>query len=153
MKRAVSLALLMLLSLSALSKDSKTNTRSVVESKDAPKPIGPYSQAIKAGEFVFCAGQIALDPATGQLVQGDAAAQADRILKNLSAVLTAAGTDLDHAVKTTIFLKNISDFAAVNGAYGEYFKNSPPARSTVGVAALPRDALVEIDIVAVMPGK
>jgi 2-iminobutanoate/2-iminopropanoate deaminase len=163
MKRAVSTAAVLLLCLSALAQTQKdsgksaspasSGDRSVVESKDAPKPIGPYSQAIKAGEFVFCAGQIALDPASGQLIQGDAAAQADRILKNLSAVLSAAGTDLDHAVKTTIFLKNISDFAAVNEAYGKYFKSSPPARSTIGVAALPREALVEIDIVAVMPGK
>ena len=129
-----------------------SSDRTVVESKEAPKAIGPYSQAIKSGEFVFCAGQIALDPATGQLIQGDTAAQADRILKNLTAVLAAAGTDLDHAVKTTIFLKNISDFAAMNEVYGKYFKGSPPARSTVGVAALPRDALVEIDVVAVIPG-
>jgi 2-iminobutanoate/2-iminopropanoate deaminase len=168
MNRTVCMAVVVLFSLAAFGQPQKeagksktaavpssasTGNRAVVESKDAPKPIGPYSQAIKAGEFVFCAGQIALDPATGQLVQGDAAAQADRILKNLSAVLAAAGTDLDHAVKTTIFLKNISDFAAVNEAYGKYFKNAPPARSTVGVAALPRDALVEIDIIAALPGK
>jgi len=127
--------------------------KTAVETKDAPKPIGPYSQAIKAGGFVFCAGQAAIDPATGQLVQGDAAAQADRTMKNLSAVLTAAGTDMDHAVKVTIFLKNIADFAAVNEVYAKYFKGPPPARSTVQVAALPRDALVEIDIIAVLPAK
>jgi 2-iminobutanoate/2-iminopropanoate deaminase len=132
---------------------ASSSNRSVVEAKDAPKPIGPYSQAIKAGDFVFCAGQIALDPATGQLIQGDVSAQADRVLKNLSVVLAAAGTDLDHAVKTTIYLKNISDFTVVNEVYGRYFKSLPPARSTVGVAALPRDALIEIDIVATMPGK
>ena len=125
-----------------------SKTREVVESKDAPKAIGPYSQAIKAGGFVFCAGQIALDPATGQLVQGDISAQTDRVLKNLSAVLAAAGTDLDHAVKTTVFLKNISDFAAMNEVYGRYFETAPPARSTIGVAQLPRDALVEIEVVA-----
>ena len=161
MKTRTSVVALLLLSFAAFAaaqKDaSKTaapaSERTAVESKDAPKPIGPYSQAIKAGGFVFCAGQIALDPATGQLVQGDAAAQADRVLKNLSAVLTAAGTDMDHAVKTTIFLKNIADFAAVNEVYGKYFKGSPPARSTVQVAALPRDALVEIDIIAVLPAK
>lgn len=95
--------------------------RSAVESKEAPKPIGPYSQAIKAGGFVYCAGQLGFDPATGQLVQGDAAAQADRALKNLSAVLVAAGPDLDHAVKTTVFLKNIADFTAVNEAYAKCF--------------------------------
>lgn len=127
--------------------------RDVVESKDAPKAIGPYSQAIKTGGFVFCAGQIALDPATGQLVPGDIAAQTERALKNLTAVLAAAGTDLDHAVKTTVFLKNISDFAAMNEVYGRYFKTAPPARSTVAVAQLPRDALVEIEVVAVLPSK
>lgn len=132
---------------------STAAARSVVQSGDAPKPIGPYSQAIKAGEFVFCAGQIAIDPATGQLIQGDVAAQADRVLKNLAAVLSAAGTDLEHAIKTTIYIKNISDFAAVNEVYGKYFKASPPARSTVGVAALPKDALIEIDVIAVLPGK
>ena len=127
--------------------------REVVESKDAPKPIGPYSQAIKAGGFVFCAGQIALDPTTGQLAAGDITVQTERVLKNLSAVLAAAGTDLDHAVKTTVFLKNISDFPAMNEVYGRYFKTTPPARSTVAVAALPRDALVEIEVVAGLPGK
>ena len=132
---------------------SASGDRTAVETKDAPKPIGPYSQAIKAGGFVFCAGQAAIDPATGQLVQGDAAAQADRTLKNLSAVLAAAGTDMDHAVKTTIFLKNIADFAAVNEVYAKYFKGPPPARSTVQVAALPRDALVEIEIIALLPAK
>jgi 2-iminobutanoate/2-iminopropanoate deaminase len=167
MKHTAWLTLVVLLSLIALGKAQKDSSaekakpaataaasgRSVIESKDAPKPIGPYSQAIKAGDFVYCAGQIGLDPATGQLVAGDVAAQADRVLKNLAAVLAAAGTDLDHAVKTTIYLKNIGDFAAVNEVYGRYFKASPPARSTVAVAALPRDALIEIDVVAVMPGK
>ncbi len=163
MKTRITIATLLLISLVLLAesqKDSKpataapaTGTRSTIESKDAPKPIGPYSQAIKAGDFVFCAGQIGIDPATGQLVPGDAAAQADRVLKNLSAVLAAAGTDMDHAVKTTIYLKNISDFAAVNEVYGKSFKAAPPARATVGVAALPKDALVEIDVVAIMPGK
>lgn len=151
--------LFLLIALAQAQKDSGKTTasasgdRTAVETKDAPKPIGPYSQAIKAGGFVFCAGQAAIDPATGQLVQGDAAAQADRTLKNLSAVLAAAGTDMDHAVKTTIFLKNIADFAAVNEVYAKYFKGPPPARSTVQVAALPRDALVEIEIIALLPAK
>jgi len=127
---------------------ASSSNRSVVEAKDAPKPIGPYSQAIKAGDFVFCAGQIALDPATGQLIQGDVSAQADRVLKNLSVVLAAAGTDLDHAVKTTIYLKNISDFTVVNEVYGRYFNSSPPARSTVEAARLPKDVQVEIDVIA-----
>jgi len=127
--------------------------RSAVETKDAPKAIGPYSQAIKAGEFVFCAGQIGRDPATNKLVEGDVAAQTDRVLKNLQAVLTAAGTDMDHVVKTTVYLKNIGDFAAMNEAYAKFFKDAPPARATVGVAALPGDAIVEIEMVAVLPGK
>ncbi len=166
MKTRIGIAAVLLISLVLLAQSQKdtvktstntasaaTSSRSVVESKDAPKAIGPYSQAIKAGDFVFCAGQIALDPATGQLVQGDVAAQADRVLKNLAAVLAAAGTDMDHAVKTTIYLKNMSDFGAVNEVYGKSFKSAPPARATVGVAALPKDALVEIDVVAIMPGK
>lgn len=158
MKRQVRWAVLLLLGVGAYAQTKEKSAsigavREVVESKDAPKPIGPYSQAIKAGGFVFCAGQIALDPATGQLAPGDIAAQTERVLKNLSAVLAAAGTDLDHAVKTTVFLKNISDFPAMNEVYGRYFKTAPPARSTVGAAALPRDALVEIEVVAVVPSK
>ncbi len=102
--------------------------RTVVEAKDAPKPIGPYSQAIKAGEFVFCAGQTARDPITNKLIEGDISAQTDRVLKNISAVLTAADTDMDHVVKTTVYLKNISDFNAMNEVYGHYFKDAPPAR-------------------------
>jgi 2-iminobutanoate/2-iminopropanoate deaminase len=122
--------------------------KEVVASQDAPKAIGPYSQAIKAGEFVFAAGQIAIDPATGQLVSGDIKAQTDRVLKNLSAVLSAGGSSIDKVVKTTVYLKNISDFPAMNEVYGTYFKDTPPARATVGVAALPRDALVEIEVIA-----
>lgn len=125
----------------------------VVQTNDAPRAIGPYSQAIKAGEFVFCAGQIGRDPATNKLVEGDIAAQTDRVLKNLSAVLTAAGTDMGHVVKTTVYLKNISDFAAMNEVYGKYFKDAPPARATIGVAALPGDAMVEIEVIATLPAK
>jgi 2-iminobutanoate/2-iminopropanoate deaminase len=158
MKRKIGGAALLLLALGAYAQTKEKGAaagaaRDVVESKDAPKPIGPYSQAIKAGGFVFCAGQIALDPATGQLAPGDVSAQTERVLKNLSAVLAAAGTDLDHATKTTVFLKNISDFPAMNEVYGRYFKTAPPARSTVAVAQLPRDALVEIEVVAVLPSK
>jgi 2-iminobutanoate/2-iminopropanoate deaminase len=138
---------------SAKTPDSATKARSVVEATDAPKPIGPYSQAIKAGEFVFCAGQIARDPITNKLIEGDISAQTDRVLKNISAVLAAAGTDMDHVVKTNVYLKNISDFNAMNEVYGHYFKDAPPARATVGVAGLPGDALVEIEVVAMLPGK
>jgi 2-iminobutanoate/2-iminopropanoate deaminase len=126
--------------------------KQVVATPDAPKAIGPYSQAIKAGGLVFTAGQIPLDPIAGQIAGADTAAQTDRVLKNLQAVLQAAGADLEHVVKTTIFLKNISDFATVNEVYGRYFKNRPPARSTVQVANLPREALVEIEAIATLPG-
>lgn len=137
----------------AAPSSSASRGRLVVESKDAPKPIGPYSQAIIAGGFVFCAGQTARDPVTNKLIEGDVSAQTDRVLKNISAVLAAAGTDMDHVVKTTVYLKNISDFNAMNEVYGRYFKDAPPARATVGVAGLPVDALVEIEVVAVLPAK
>jgi 2-iminobutanoate/2-iminopropanoate deaminase len=124
--------------------------REVVATKDAPQAIGPYSQAIKAGGFIFLSGQVALDPATGQLVGGDVAAQTERVLKNLTAVLAAAGSSLAKAVKTTVFLKNMGDFAAMNEVYGKFWKTAPPARATVEVARLPKDALVEIDVIAVV---
>ena len=122
--------------------------REVIATNDAPKAIGPYSQAIKAGGFVFASGQIALDPATGKLIEGDIAAQTERVLKNLSAVLAKAGSGMDRVVKTTVFLKNLSDFPAMNEAYAKFFVSTPPARSTVQVAGLPKDALLEIDVVA-----
>lgn len=153
MKRRTAYALLLLVALCLAGSPKEKNARQAVEAKDAPKAVGPYSQAIKVGNFVFCAGQLPIDPATGQLVQGDIAAQTDRVLKNVSAVLAAAGTDLDHAIKTTVFLKNMSDFAAMNEAYARHFKGAPPARSTVGVAGLARDAQVEIEVVAVLPSK
>jgi 2-iminobutanoate/2-iminopropanoate deaminase len=124
--------------------------REVIATKDAPQAIGPYSQAIKAGGFVFLSGQVALDPATGQVVGDGVAAQTERVLKNLSAVLAAAGSSLEKAVKTTVFLKNMSDFAAMNEVYGKFWKAAPPARATVEVARLPKDALVEIDVIAVL---
>jgi 2-iminobutanoate/2-iminopropanoate deaminase len=147
MRKALLTAAVFLLAVSAWAQQKQ-----VVTTPDAPKAIGPYSQAIKAGGLVFTAGQIPLDPSTGQIVGVDAAAQADRVLKNLQAVLQAAGTDLEHVVKTTVFLKNISDFATVNEVYGRYFRDSPPARSTVQVANLPREALVEIEAIATLPG-
>ncbi len=129
-------------------KERQETAREVITSQDAPKAIGPYSQAIKAGGFVFASGQIALDPATGKVVEGDIKAQTDRALKNISAVLTAAGSSMDRVVRTTVFLKNISDFPAMNDVYGKFFTNAPPSRSTVGVANLPRDVLVEIDVIS-----
>ena len=122
--------------------------REAVSTNDAPKAIGPYSQAIKANGLVFTSGQIALDPATQQLVTADVAAQTERVLKNLEGVLAAAGSGMDKVVKTTVFLKSMGDFAAMNEVYGKHFKAPFPARSTVEAARLPKDVLVEIDIIA-----
>ena len=124
--------------------------REVVATKDAPQAIGPYSQAIKAGGFVFVSGQIPIDPATGNVINGDVSAQTERVMQNLSAILRAAGSSLDRVVKTTVFLKSISEFAAMNEVYGRYWKFAPPARATVEVARLPKDVLVEIDVIALL---
>jgi 2-iminobutanoate/2-iminopropanoate deaminase len=115
---------------------------------NAPAPVGPYSQAIRVDGFVFCSGQVGLDPATGKIVDGGVSAQARQVLDNLAAVLASAGSTFDAIVKTTIFLVDINDFAAVNAVYGERMGTPPPARSTVAVAALPLGALVEIEAVA-----
>jgi 2-iminobutanoate/2-iminopropanoate deaminase len=122
--------------------------REVVSTKDAPQAIGPYSQAIKANGFVFVSGQVAIDPATQQVISGDAVTQADRVLKNLSAILQASGSSLEKVVRSTVFLKNMGDFAAMNEVYARYFPSAPPARSTVEAARLPKDVLVEIDVIA-----
>jgi 2-iminobutanoate/2-iminopropanoate deaminase len=122
--------------------------REVIATKDAPQAIGPYSQAIKANGFIFTSGQIAIDPVTQQVISGDAAAQTDRVLRNVSEILEAAGSGLGKVVRATVFLKNMDDFAAVNAVYGKYFGTAPPARSTVEVARLPKDVLVEIDVIA-----
>ncbi|MFZ0864556.1 MAG: RidA family protein [Candidatus Sulfotelmatobacter sp.] len=122
--------------------------REIISTKDAPQAIGPYSQAIKANGFVFVSGQIAIDPATQQVITGEVAVQTDRVLRNLSEILEAAETGLGKVVRSTIFLKNMSDFAAMNEVYGKYFSTAPPARSTVEVARLPKDVLVEIDVIA-----
>jgi len=122
--------------------------REVVSTKDAPQAIGPYSQAIKANGFVFVSGQVAIDPATQQVLPGDVAAQTDRVLRNLSEILEAADSGLGKVVRATVFLKNMDDFAAMNGVYGKYFSSTPPARSTVEVARLPKDVLVEIEVIA-----
>jgi len=122
--------------------------RDVIVTKDAPAAIGPYSQAIRANGFVFVSGQIALDPVTNTLVSGDAAFQTDRVIQNLSGILRAAGTSLEKVVRATVFLKNMGDFAAMNEVFGTYFNTTPPARSTVEVARLPKDVLVEIDVIA-----
>jgi 2-iminobutanoate/2-iminopropanoate deaminase len=114
----------------------------------APAPIGPYNQAVRVGDFVFCSGQIPLDPATGEVVAGDVGAQTRQVMKNIEAVLEAASATFANVVKTTIFLVDMGDFAAVNAVYGEYFTDIAPARSTVAVAGLPRGVRVEIEVVA-----
>lgn len=124
--------------------------RDVIATKEAPQAIGPYSQAIRANGFVFVSGQVAIDPSTQQVINGDVAAQTDRVLKNLSSILKAAGTGLEKVVRSTVFLKNMSDFATMNEVYGRYFSTAPPARSTVEVARLPKDVLVEIDVIALV---
>ena len=122
--------------------------REAVHTDRAPKAIGPYEQAIKVDGFVFTAGQIPIDPKTGNIVDGGITAQTRRVLENLKGVLEAAGTSLDKVVKATVFLKSMGDFSAMNEVYAQYLGNSKPARSTVAVAELPRGALVEIDLVA-----
>jgi 2-iminobutanoate/2-iminopropanoate deaminase len=122
--------------------------KEIVSSNKAPKAIGPYEQAIRVGEFIYASGQIPLDPTTGKLVEGDIKIQTRRVMENLKAVVEAAGSSLEQAVKATVFLKNIGDFAAMNEVYGEYLSAAKPARSTVAVADLPRGALVEIDLIA-----
>lgn len=122
--------------------------RKVISTENAPKAIGPYSQAIQMGDFVFCSGQVALDPKTGEVFTGDISIQTEMVMKNVTSVLEAAGLKLSNIVKTTIFLTSMNDFAAVNEAYGKFFTEAPPARSTVAVAGLPRGVNVEIEVIA-----
>lgn len=124
--------------------------RQVVSTGQAPKAIGPYSQAIRVGDWVFCAGQVGLDPTTGKLVQDGIEVETRRVLQNLSAVLEAAGSSLSRVVKTTVFLTNLDDFKAMNAVYAEFFSATPPARSTVQVSRLPAGACVEIEAMAVV---
>ena len=121
-----------------------------IQTEQAPAAIGPYSQAIKAGGFVFASGQIPIDPKTGEFVAGGIGEQTERVLKNLAAVLEAAGSSLDQVVKTTVFLADMKDFAAMNEVYGRFFSGVTPARATVAAAGLPRDARVEIEAIAVV---
>jgi 2-iminobutanoate/2-iminopropanoate deaminase len=125
--------------------------REVISTPDAPKAIGPYSQGIRAGGLVFTAGQVAFDPATQQIIDGDISAQTDRVLQNLAAILKAGGCSLRDVLRCTVFLKNMDDFAAMNAVYGKHFEAPFPARSTVEVARLPKDVLVEIDMIALAP--
>lgn len=121
-----------------------------IQTDNAPKAIGPYSQAVKAGGMLFASGQVPIDPATGDIIQGTIAEQTERVLHNLKAVLEAAGASLDNVVKTTVFLADMNDFVEMNAAYGKFFGDVPPARSTVEVSRLPRDARVEIDVIALL---
>ena len=122
--------------------------KEIISTEKGPKAIGPYSQAIRGNGFIFVSGQIPLDPATGQLIEGDAASQTVRVIENLKAIVEAAGSSLSHVVKTTVFLKDMNDFAAMNEVYARYFTTNPPARATVEVSRLPRDARVEMDLIA-----
>lgn len=122
--------------------------KKVISTKAAPQAIGPYSQAIRAGSFLFVSGQIAIDPATGAVEAGDVFSQTRRVMENVKAILAAAGTSLDAVVKSTIFLKSMADFSAMNEVYGSYFPSNPPARATVEVSGLPKAVAIEIDAVA-----
>ena len=123
--------------------------KKIISTAEAPAAIGPYSQAVRVGSTVYCAGQSPLDPKTGQIVSPDITEQTRQVMQNITAVLRAAGLSFDHVVKTTIFLTDFADFQTVNEIYGSHFKNDPPARSTVQVAALPKNARVEIEVIAV----
>ena len=122
--------------------------RDVILTDRGPKPIGPYSQAIRANGFLYLSGQVALDPKTGEMTGVDIRQQTERVLENVKGILEAAGANLHHVVKTTVFLKDMNEFAAMNEVYGKYFTSAPPARSTVQVSRLPKDALVEIEVIA-----
>lgn len=123
--------------------------RDAVSTPKAPQAIGPYSQAIKANGFVFVSGQIAIEPESGNIIGGNVTEQTERVMQNLSAILAAAGSGMERVVRSTVFLKSMTDFPAMNEVYGRYFAAPPPARSTVEVARLPKDVLVEIDVIAI----
>jgi 2-iminobutanoate/2-iminopropanoate deaminase len=125
--------------------------RTILHTDQAPAAVGPYSQAVQVGNLLYTAGQIAIDPALGKMIDGDVAAQAEQVMKNLVAILDAAGSSAKHVVKTTVFLTDMADYATVNAIYGRYLGDSPPARSAVAVVGLPLGALVEIEAVALIP--
>ena len=125
-----------------------TEKKTIISTPKAPAAIGPYSQAIRSGAFLFISGQIPIDPESGEMIQGDAGEQAERVLKNLQAILEAAGMGLEDVVKTTLYLRNLGNFEKVNSIYKRYFPNNPPARSTIEVSRLPKDAEIEIDAIA-----
>jgi 2-iminobutanoate/2-iminopropanoate deaminase len=127
--------------------------KQIISTEHAPAAVGPYSQGVRAGKFLYTAGQIALDPATGKMVGGDVSAETSQVMKNLQAILGEAGFTLDDVVKTTVFLQDMDHFAQMNAVYGQFFEGDPPARSTVQVSRLPLGALVEIEAVALVPAK
>lgn len=145
----LSISLISLVFLIFLTTSGGKMEKKVVYTEKAPKPIGPYSQAIIFGDFIFTSGQIPLDPKTNQIVQGDIKEQTRQVLENLKAVLEEAGATFDDVVKVTIYMKDLGEFAQMNEVYSQYFKNSPPARTTVEVSRLPRDVKIEIDLIAV----
>lgn len=122
--------------------------KKIILTQDAPAPVGPYSQAVQMGDFLFCSGQISIDPKTNEVFTGDIKKQTEMVMKNIEAVLKAADMNFQNIFKTTIFLTNMSDFATVNEIYGQYFKQNPPARSTIAVAALPKGVNVEVEVIA-----
>ena len=124
--------------------------KKIISSEAAPRAIGPYSQAVRVNGFLYVSGQIALDPKTGEMTTGDIAQQTERTMENVKGIVEAAGSKMPHVIKTTVFLKNMSDFSAMNEVYAHYFSAAPPARSTVEVARLPKDALVEIEVIAAL---
>ncbi len=128
------------------------SAKEIISTENAPRAIGPYSQAVRAGNFIFASGQIPIDPATGEFVPGGIAEQTEQVLKNLTALFAAAGVGMDQIVKTTVFLADMNDFTAMNEVYGRFFSQAPPARATVQAARLPRDAKVEIEAIAVVSG-
>jgi 2-iminobutanoate/2-iminopropanoate deaminase len=130
------------------SASPRVSDRRAISATEAPQAIGPYSQAIQCGSLIFVSGQIPIDPATGQVIDGDTAEQTRQVLRNLSAILQAAGLSFRHVVKTTVYLKDLGDFGAMNAVYSEFIADPPPARSTVEVARLPRDVRIEIDLIA-----
>ena len=134
-------------------KSPRPPERQPIEAPGAPKAIGPYSPALRAGNFLFLSGQIPIDPATGAFVEGGIGAQTEQVMRNIGALLDAAGAGFEHVVRTTVFLADMNEFAAMNECYGKFVTDPPPARSTVQVARLPRDARVEIDAIAVFPDR
>ena len=135
----------------AEAQGAQVAVRQAISAPDAPKAMGAYSPAIRAGNLLFVSGQIPIDPASGNLISGDITAQADQVMRNLAALLKAAGLGFEHVVKTTVYLTDMNEFAAMNDVYGRYIVDPPPARATVQVARLPRDVKIEVDCIAVIP--